>query len=141
MLRSVLVAIVLAWLLVGCSLGGGSRDQAGQLGTLREGGSGKTFGTVSGLVVIEGGPAVVSGQSDVRPVKNAIIDVSGRSAAGGIIVCLLTANGRGRFRVVLPPGRYKLIARIFPANPDHPQRSVVVEAGQSIRVLLKGYVV
>ncbi len=132
MWRSVLLGVVLAGGLAGCSLGGGSGDS---------GAAGKTPGTISGLVVVEGGPPPLPGQSPsgVRRVKNAPIRITGETAAGARMVANLTSDGRGRFRIDLPTGRYTIIARIFRSAPTQPQvDSVVVNGGQTTRVRITG---
>jgi len=59
MWRNILVGVVLAGLVAGCSLGDGSR--------------GLNKGTVSGLVVVEGGKDPMFGGSDINPVKAALV--------------------------------------------------------------------
>ena len=117
----------MAGLVAGCSLGGGS-------------GSGNQ-GTVSGLVVVEGGKDPMFGGSDINPVKAALVLVTGTDTSGAKVVRHLTCDGHGRFRVRLSPGRYTFLAQIFPANPTHPRKSVVVVRGRHSHVVLKGYVI
>jgi hypothetical protein len=143
MLRSVLLGVVLAGVLAGCSLGGGSGQSGstgGSLGALQEG-SGKATVIVSGLVVVEGGPPPLSGQSPsgVRPVKYAAIRITGRSAVGGRVVRKLTCDEHGRFRIDLPPGRYAVVAKVFRSATQQPGvESVVVNDGQTTRVRITG---
>jgi hypothetical protein len=127
MWRSVLLGVVVAVLVAGCSLGGGS--------------PGASQGTISGLVVVEGGMDPMFGGSDIHPVKAALVLVTGTDTSGAKVVGHLTCDGYGRFRVRLSPGRYTFLAQIFPANPTHPRRSVVVVAGRSSHIVLKGYVI
>jgi hypothetical protein len=67
-------------------------------------------------------------------VKGAFVLVSGTSTSGAKVERHLVCDSHGHFRVKLSPGRYTFVAQIFPANPTHPRRSVVVERGQSARL-------
>ena len=80
-----------------------------------------------------------SGGSDIHPVKNALVLVTGTDMTGAKVEKHLTCDSHGRFAVSLNPGRYTFLAQIFPANPTHPRRSVVVERGQNSDIALKGY--
>jgi hypothetical protein len=126
MMRSVLLLAGLCGVVAGCSLVGGS---------------GAATGTVSGVVLIGGGTVYPPGGSDVYRVKGAFVLVSGMSASGAKVERHLVCDSRGHFRVRLSPGRYTFVAQIFPANPTHPRRSVVVERGQSASIVLKGHVI
>jgi hypothetical protein len=138
MRRSVLLGVVLAGVLAGCSLGGGSG--AGTVSTPHVGVPVPPTGRVTGLVVTEGGPAIIGG-SDIHPVKNALVQVTGTDTSGVKVEKHLTCDSHGRFSVSLNPGRYTFLAQIFPANPTHPRKSVVVERGQNSRIVLKGYLI
>jgi hypothetical protein len=138
MWRSVLLGVVFAGVLAGCSLGGGS---GGAATTVKVGVPEPLTGTVSGLVVVEGGKDPMFGGSDIRPVKNASVLVTGTDASGAKVERHLTCDGHGRFAVALNPGRYTFLAQIFPENPTHPRRSVLVERGQGARIVLKGSVI
>jgi hypothetical protein len=133
MWRSVLLGVVLAVVLAGCSLGSGS-GKAQSSG----GGAGTGRGTVSGLVVTEGGHLPAPGESDIRPAKNASVLVTETDTSGAKVERHLTCDSHGRFTVTLRPGRYTFLAQIFPANPTHPRKSVVVEPSQNSHIVLKG---
>ena len=79
--------------------------------------------------------------SDINPVRGAFVLVTGTDTSGATVERRLRCDRHGRFRVRLRPGRYTFLAQIFPANPTHPRRSVVVEGGQNSQVVLKGYVI
>jgi hypothetical protein len=81
------------------------------------------------------------GGSDIRQVKNASVLVTGTDASGAKVEKHLTCDSHGRFAVALNPGRYTFLAQIFPANPTHPRRTVVVERGHNSHIVLKGYVI
>ncbi len=100
-------------------------------------------GTVSGLVVIEGGSQVASngGVAELRTVKAAPLVITGRTTAGRRLVRHSRTDARGRFRLRLPAGRYTVAARIFPVAPVQPHRIVVVVAGRSVAVTIKGTVI
>jgi hypothetical protein len=133
MWRSVLLGVVLAGVLAGCSLGGGSGKAQSS-----DGGAGSGRGTVSGLVVTEGGHLPAPGESDVRPARNASVLVTGTDTSGAKVERHLTCDSHGRFTVTLRSGRYTFLAQIFPANPTHPRKSVVVEPSQNLHIVLKG---
>lgn len=101
---------------------------------------GARSGTVLGVVVVEGGPLPQPAQSDGRPVDSAPLVVRGRTQSGHVLVRRLTADGRGRFRLTLPPGRYRITAPIF-GNVRGPHRRVVVHAGRTLHVRLVGDVI
>jgi hypothetical protein len=81
------------------------------------------------------------GGSDINPVKATRVLITGTETSGAKVVRHLTCDGHGRFRVRLGPGRYTFLAQIFPANPTHPRRSVVVVRGRHSHIVLKGYVI
>lgn len=99
-------------------------------------------GTVSGLVVIDGGATVADngGVADLRTVRAAPLLITGRTTAGRRLVRHSRTAARGRFRLRLPAGRYTIAARIFPVAPVQPHRIVVVRAGRSVAVTIKGTV-
>jgi hypothetical protein len=138
MWRTVLLGVVVAGLVAGCSLGGGS---GGAASAVKVGVPEPLTGTVSGLVVVEGGKDPMFGGSDINPVKRAFVLVTGRTTAGAKVDRHLTCDMHGRFRVRLNPGHYTFLAQIFPANPTHPRKLVVVERGQNSHIVLKGYVI
>lgn len=100
-------------------------------------------GTVSGLVGIDGGGQTASngGVAELRTVKAAPVVITGRTSAGRRLVHRLTTDARGRFRLRLPAGRYRITARIFPVAPVQPHRIVVVIAGRTVAVTIKGLVI
>jgi predicted phage tail protein len=100
-------------------------------------------GTVSGLVVIEGGSQVASngGVAELRTVKAAPLVITSRTTAGRRLVRHSRTDARGRFRLRLPAGRYTVTARVFPVAPVQPHRIVVVIAGKAVAVTIKGTVI
>jgi hypothetical protein len=56
-------------------------------------------------------------------------------------LCAIPGQTRGRFRLRLPAGRYTVAARIFPVAPVQPHRIVVVVAGRSVAITIKGIVI
>jgi hypothetical protein len=101
--------------------------------------------SVTGSVVIEGGPPVLQGQSDIHPVRSARLVIVGVTMAGARITRHVRADGSGHFALSLPPGVYTITARIFgPANKPlnmQPHERVVVRRGQPVHVRIKGSVV
>jgi hypothetical protein len=81
------------------------------------------------------------GGSDINPVKAALVLVTGRDTSGAKVVRHLTCDRHGRFRVRLSPGRYTFLAQLFPANPTHPRKSVVVVRGRNSHIVLKGHAI
>jgi hypothetical protein len=101
-------------------------------------------GTVSGLVVIEGGGSQIAsngGIAELRTVKAAPLVITGRTTSGRRLVRRSRTDARGRFRLRLPAGRYTIAARIFPVAPVQPHRKVVVVAGRSVAITIKGTVI
>jgi hypothetical protein len=94
-------------------------------------------------LVIEGGSQIASngGVAELRTVRAAPLVITGRTAAGGRLVRHSRTDARGRFRLRLPAGRYTVAARIFPVAPVQPHRIVVVVAGRSVAITIKGIVI
>jgi hypothetical protein len=92
---------------------------------------------VSGVVVIEGGPL-----PGVRAVRWAPLVVEGTTAAGPRLMRHRMTDGKGRFTLRLPPGRYTVTAVIFggEALGSQPHSKVLVTRGQPVRVRITGYV-
>ena len=110
MWRSVLLGVVVAGLVAGCGLGGGSGRAAS---AVKVGVPEPLTGTVSGLVVVEGGKDPMFGGSDINPMKYARVVVTGWDTSGAKVERHLTCDRHGRFRVRLSPGRYTFLAQIF----------------------------
>ncbi len=98
---------------------------------------------MSGLVVIDGGSQIASngGVAELRTVKAAPLVITGRTTAGRRLERHSRTDARGRFRLRLPAGRYTVAARIFPVAPVQPHRIVVVVAGRSVAITIKGIVI
>lgn len=94
------------------------------------GGAAAAPGTITGLVAIEGGK--VAGP---QPQPFAWVDVKGRTTRH------ITVGSDGRFRLVLPPGTYTVIALLFDGRTRGPQRQVTIASGQTVRIRLLGYIV
>ena len=101
---------------------------------------------VVGVVRIEGGPAVVngSGGSDVRPLRNATVIVSGTTAGGAALHRQFRADAQGRFSVNLPAGHYTVTAIAFsnllPSLSRQPHAKVNVTPGRPVKIRLTGHV-
>jgi hypothetical protein len=97
-------------------------------------------GIVSGMVVIDGGATVADngGIAHLRTVRAAPLVITGRTTAGRRLGRRSRTDARGRFRLRLPAGRYTIAARIFPVAPVQPHRTVVVGAGRSVAITIKG---
>ncbi len=74
-----------------------------------------------------------AGGAPARPVRNAPLVVTGRTAAGFRLVRYYTADASGNFRLRLPPGTYVVAARVdrYTLVRHEP---VVVRIGQVARV-------
>ena len=103
--------------------------------------------SVTGTVVIEGGPAVLAGQSDFHPVRSARLVIVGVTAAGARITRHVRADVAGHFSLALPPGVYTVTAVIFGAPSDRrplssqPHTNVVVRRGHPVSIRLTGHVI
>jgi hypothetical protein len=130
--RENLGVAVLALVLAGCSLGGSGAD------SVRTGSSSPAIGGyLVGSLVTEGGVDPAPGESDIRPVKDAPILVTGTTRGGKRIERRLTTDQDGRFTVQLPAGKYKVENGVYP----NVRTSVVVRAGDTAHARLIVHVV
>src|SRR4051794_9785661 len=122
MLRSVLLGVVLAGVLAGCSLGVGSGRPTGDTGV--------QSGSLVGVVAVEGG------KTEFSPLPGVNVRV-----VGGGVSRHLTSDRYGRFHTRLPSGRY-VVTAVFAGGGtgSDPRKSVVVSAGKPSRVKLIGFV-
>jgi hypothetical protein len=93
------------------------------------GGSAAPPGTITGLVAMEGGKT-----SRLQPKPFARLEVRGSTTRR------ITADSDGRFRVVLQPGRYTVLALLFDGRTHDPQRQITLASGQTVRIRLLGYI-
>jgi hypothetical protein len=92
---------------------------------------------VSGVVLIEGGPMTVSGQTaGTRPLSHARLVVAGTTNAGARLLRHLNANTNGRFALRLPAGTYVVTALIIHNAPmgQQPNQKITVRSGHAVRV-------
>ena len=110
MWRSVLLGVVLAGVLAGCSLGGGGHQS----------------GSLVGVVAVEGG------KTEFSPLPGVNVRV-----VGGGVSRRLRSDRYGRFHIRLPAGRY-VVTAVFAGGGtgSDPRKSVVVSAGKPSRVKL-----
>jgi hypothetical protein len=131
MTRYLLAPVVLAVVFASGCLGGSSAAPN------------SASGRVSGLVVIDGGAGQVAsngGIAELRTVKAAPLVITGRTTAGKRLSRRSTTDAHGRFRLRLPAGRYTIAAAIFPEAASQPDKVVVVTAGKSVAITIKGFV-
>jgi hypothetical protein len=134
MLRSVLLGVVLAGILAGCSWDGD---------TVSSHHTGSTTyplpktGTVAGRVVVKGGVQFPH-RKKPPPATDTRFTFVAIPASGPMIVRHLKTDREGRFRLDLPPGRYRF-GRTFVASEPLAQaarQSNVVRVGRVVRVRL-----
>jgi hypothetical protein len=102
--------------------------------------------TVTGAVVIKGGPTVMTAShSDTRPVRSVRLRIVGVTTAGTRITRHTMTDGAGRFASSLPPGVFTITAVMFgPASRPlnmQPHQRVVVRRGHPVHVQITGYVI
>jgi hypothetical protein len=91
---------------------------AGCLGSAAHATSGSTETAISGTLRLSGGPP-----PGLRRLEHATVEV----LSGQEVVATMTTDGRGRFRVPLPPGRYRFAMK---GGPDLlPPTAVVAATG------------
>jgi hypothetical protein len=93
------------------------------------GGSAAPPGTITGSVSMEGGKA-----SGPQPRPFARVEIRGSATRR------ISADSNGRFRVVLPPGKYTVLALLFDGRTHDPQRQITLASGQTVRIRLFGYI-
>ena len=102
-----------------------------------------TMPAVSGVVVEEGGPLPLPGQSDIRPMRSMPLLVRGTTTSGVHVLRHLVTDGHGRFALKLPPGIYTITAEIYTSNPTgfEPHAKVTVIRGQPVHVRITDQVI
>jgi hypothetical protein len=97
---------------------------------------------VSGVVVQEGGPPPLPGQSDIRPLRSMPLVVTGTTAAGTGFWRHVSTDSHGRFALKVPPGIYTITAEIHSPNPTGflPHAKVTVIRGHPVHVRITSYV-
>jgi hypothetical protein len=125
-----LVVTVIALVASGC-LGGSAGECNDQGGSCRDPTAPTPTGELRGLVVMQGGPALVNPTGTL--LKNARIALTITTPTGGRYVSHPATDAHGRFSLRLPPGWYTLTARFnYPLLP--PLAAVQVKADQVVRV-------
>jgi hypothetical protein len=125
-----LVVTVLALVTSGC-LGGSAGECNDQGGACGEPTAPIPTGELRGMVVMQGGPALVNPAG--TPLKNARIALTIRTPTGGRYVSHPTTDAHGRFSLRLVPGWYTLTARFnYPLLP--PFAAVQVKTDQFVSV-------
>jgi hypothetical protein len=129
MWRSVLLGVVLAGVLAGCSWGGGGLGSASSRVA--------DTGTVAGRVVVSGGVQFPDHKKPA-PATNTPFTFVAIPASGPMIVRHLKTDREGRFRLDLPPGRYRFGCTFVASEPlaQAARQSMVVLAGRVVRVRL-----
>lgn len=93
--------------------------------------------TVTGFLGTDSGPG-----ASFHPSRFVAVLVAGETAAGTHLVRHLRTNGRGRFAVKLPPGRYRLTGLAFAASglplKAQPQATISVRRGHPVHVRIVG---
>jgi hypothetical protein len=131
MWRSVVIAVALAGTLAGCSW----EDGAGS--TSRSGWTAYPTGTIAGRIVVSGG-VQFPGVKGPFPAMNTPFTFVAAPATGAVVVRRLRTDRAGRFRVALPPGRYKVGATFIASEPlrQAAGKLLVVGAGHTVHVRL-----
>jgi len=134
MRRCVLLGVVLAGVLAGCSLDGGSR--AGSIQVSLGGPLRVLAGTVAGRVVVKGGVQFPR-RKKPPPATNTRFTFVAIPASGPMIVRHLKTDGEGRFRLRLAPGRYRIGCTFVASEPlaEAARQSMVVRAGGRVRLI------
>jgi hypothetical protein len=92
---------------------------------------------VSGVVLIEGGPLQLNGQTPgKRRLPSARLVVTGRTTSGARLTRHLTANTDGRFALDVPAGAYTVTALIVQNAPmaEQPSQEIKVRDGRPVNV-------
>ena len=95
---------------------------------------------IAGAVVMDDGGGIPSATSDSgsRPIGSVPVFVRGVTVSGRRLQRRLRADGRGRFRLNLPPGTYTFTAILDRASTsiaDQPNTTLAVRLGQAGRPL------
>ena len=106
-------------------------------GTGSVGGARPAQTTLSGVVLIEGGPLQLNGQTPgIRRLPSARLVVTGRTTSGARLARHLTADTDGRFALEVPAGTYTVTALIVQNSPmaQQPSQKVKVRDGRAVHV-------
>jgi hypothetical protein len=134
MWRSVLLGVVLAALVAGCSWSGEAASSSHTGWTAYP--LPKT-GTVGGRVFVKGGVQFPR-RKKPPPATNTRFTFVAIPASGPMIVRHLKTDREGRFRLDVPPGRYRFGCTFVASEPlaQAARQSMVVQAGRVVRVRL-----
>lgn len=134
MMRSVLLLFGLCGVLAGCSWDG---DTASSPHTGWAAYASSKTGTVAGRVVVRGGVQFPHREKP-PPATNTRFTFVAIPATGPGIVRRLKTDGKGRFRLDLPAGRYRFGCTFVASEPpaQAARQSMVVRAGQVVHVRL-----
>jgi hypothetical protein len=131
MWRSVAIGVVLAGLLAGCTWSSGQASSSGS------GWTAYPMGTVDGRVVVQGGVQFPHHKKP-RPATNTPFTFVAVPASGRMVVRHLETDAHGRFRLHLPPGRYRVGGTFTKSEPlaQAAKEVLLVSAGRVVRVRL-----
>jgi hypothetical protein len=131
MWRSVTIGVLLTALLAGCSW---SSDQAS---SSRSGWTAYPMGTVDGRVVVRGGVQFPHAKKP-RPATNTPFTFVAVPASGTMVVRHVKTAAHGRFRLHLPPGRYRVGGTFTESAPlaQAANKALFVSAGRVVHARL-----
>jgi hypothetical protein len=131
MWRSFLLGAVLAGVLAGCSWSGGEASSS------QSGWTAYPMGTVAGRVVVLGGVQFPHHKKPL-PATNTPFTFVAVLGTGQMTVRHLKTDGEGRFRLDLPPGRYRVGGTFTASEPlaQAARRVVLLRAGQAVHLRL-----
>jgi hypothetical protein len=138
MWRSITIGVILAGLLAGCSLGA---NEGGSSTPASTGWRAYPKGTVDGRVVVLGGVEFPHAKKPL-PATNTPFTFVAVPASGTMVVRHLKTNAHGRFRLRLPPGRYRVGATFNKSAPlaAAAKKVLLVAAGRVVQVRLTEFV-
>jgi hypothetical protein len=117
--------------LAGCSWGGGDASSP------RSGWTAYPMGTVVGRVVVSGG-VMFPHHKKPLPATNTSFTFVAIPATGNMLVRHLKTDGKGRFRIDLPPGRYRVGSTFTASEPlaEAARKVMLVQAGRVVHLRL-----
>ena len=131
MWRSITIGVLLTGLLAGCSWSSGQASSSGS------GWTAYPMGTVDGRVVVQGGVQFPHHKKP-RPATNTPFTFVAVPASGRMVVRHLKTDSHGRFRLHLPPGRYRVGGTFTNSEPlaQAAKNVILVRAGRVAHVQL-----